>query len=290
MKGIIGCEYDAAVQCLAHVPQLVEYAREGADEELNKKRVNACAVLGALFDVMREYWSSPPTTSPTVDASSLVAAMTKTRTMNKTKHHDAHVALMALIKTAHDALCKTPPELLDVPHRLAEAWAAQNDAEGYSMLAEIFRGQSSTSVEPIDGGETTVTYDHWWDVSIGVEGSLVGGLARIVEPKTVFPHRVRTSFISLPLVLIARIKRFEGRERNDKFVDYPVDLELVDAGGLVRYSLFAVIVASKDSFEALTEVDGVWSHSRGEMSSTIDDLNQIIRKDAYILMYKRLDR
>ena len=286
MKGILSPDDDvgAAIQCLAHVPPLVAYVTSGVDD-FQRKRINACRLAAEVFGIITEYWGSAPPPQ-TLDATEACAAFSKLhRAFSGRQHRGPHEALRLLVRGLHDALGKTP--VVDGPaarHVARDAWEAHNAAEGYSVLTEIFQGQVEVRVAAVDGGPAEIRHEHFWDVTFPVdENSISGCLAKFLAPADCQAADGRRAlatrrFVWLPLALVVNFKRFA-----DKFVDYPVELELHDVSGAVNYTLVAVCVPGG----TLTHVAGRWTHAKGIVTKPIDNLNSIIQRDASTLVYKR---
>ena len=317
MKGLrnLGntCYFNAALQCLLHAPQLTNYflSSEGCvHEDLQRKRLNACAVATEYGALTAAYWRDP--TSP-LDTAPLHAAVAKVhRPFARAGQHDAHEAIVVLLKCLHDALAKTKPvpQSLAAAHVCTEAWDAAAAHDGYSMLAEIFQGQMEVSVEEDarGGSYANTTHQHFWDLSMSIDdaSSIQQAVQRHLQAEKVEGYRLddgrcvevtlTKTLLWLPLVLVVHFKRFDGARRRkiDKFVDYSVDMDLsgaVRSNVPCRYSLFAVCLHSGDlaagHYSALCEVHGHWFHANDDVSTPVEDLNALIQRDAYVLMYKR---
>lgn len=319
MKGLrnLGntCYFNAALQCLLHAPQLTNYflSAEGCvHEDLQRKRLNACAVATEYAALVAGYWRDPPPgAAGGLDTAPLRAAVAKIhRAFAREQQHDAHEAMLVLLRCLHDALAKTRPvtQSLAAPHVDAAAWDQESRAAGYSILTEIFQGQVEVGVASGAAGYANTTHQHFWDLSLPVDAasSVQQAIQKFLQPEGVEGYRLddgRTVDVTLtktplwlPLVLIVHLKRFDASRRRkiDKFVDYPVDLDLsgaVRSNAPCRYSLFAVCLHSGDlasgHYSALCEVHGRWHHVNDAAATPVDDLNALIQRDAYVLLYKK---
>ena len=273
---------------------------------------SACAEGAGLVDA---YWRSPPPSSPDtaatepLDPTALRAALAKLHRMfGKPGPHDAHEAMVLILKTLHDALARTPPVAQSIAalHVDADSWA-KNNKGNYSILTEVFQGQlESTVTSP--GGYTNVTHQHFWCLTLPVDdvASVPQAVARYLAPETVDGYRlddgtvtpvtVSKAFVYLPLVLVVCLSRFDARRmKQGKFVDYGVALDLsgsVRGNTSYKYSLFGVCLHSGESaadghYSALVEHGGRWWHVNDETSTPVESLNLLIQRDAYVLLYKR---
>jgi ubiquitin C-terminal hydrolase len=311
LRGAGGGGFLAAVQCLLHAPQLVNYFLDGkcAEEDLQRKRLNACRVAQEFGALAEAFWRDADQTC--LDASPLHAAVAKANRgfARAGGAADAHESMLVLLRCLHDALAKTKPvpQSLAAQHAHAGAWEEHAAAAGYSFLTEVFQGQ----IETVTASETAATtaHEHFWDLSLSIEGctSVQQAIVRFLAPETAEGYapgdgsssdvRLVKTPTWLPLVLVVHLKRFDAARRRkvDKFVDYTVELDLsgaVRSNEACRYSLFGVCLhageaAGAGHHTALCEVRGRWFHANGEACDPIDDLNALIQKDAYVLLYKR---
>lgn len=309
MKGLLNseasCFLNAALQCLLYVPQLTNYCLSPCpSEDAQPKRVNACSLASEYVALVKAYWTQPA--DGPLDPEPVRAALAKvSRTLaNRRQQHDAHEAMMAVLQGLHAAFAKTAP----VGESLAEqrvdlpAWR-QHNKNNYSILTEIFQGQICTAV---DGeGYASQTHEHFWDVSLAVDGSTASvatALARHLETQSVDGYKHGDAYIGVsvsrtityaPLVLIIHLKRFDNRRKKiDKFVDYSVKLAVPTRQGPAPYSLCAVCMHGGDAgsghYAAMCEAHGQWFYVDDATSRPIDDLNTLIQRDAYVLVYRKL--
>jgi ubiquitin C-terminal hydrolase len=322
MRGLLNsgnaCYLNAALQCLLHTPPLANYfMSDCAQEDASRRRVNARAVAAEFAALARAMWrpaDPPPDEDPAaaLDPAGVLAALAKVHRAfgNRTMQHDAHEALMALLGTLHDAQDRTP-RLVDSPaerHVHLESWAAHTKGKGgYSFLTEVFQGQMRVRVT--GPGYSSTTYEHFWDLSLAVDGrtsSVQQAIARHLEPAVIDGYKhgdddearlitvdVRREFTHTPLVLVAHLKRFDAALcKLDKFVDYTVDMDVPLAGGqTAQYTLFAVCMHSGavagGHYTAMCEAGGRWTYIDDAAARPVDDLNSLIQKDAYMLLYRR---
>lgn len=262
------CWMNAALQCLLHVPQLVNFVRSDMFAGcLTHKRKNACDFAAAFSDLARDYWTSR-------DAMSVQrvteAFMRIHRSFKGKRHkHDAAEALLLSVDTLHVALGNVPrihdhPVLLEGREE-TDAWEQHVRTTGYSPIVDIFTGQQKTG----NGHEqfTSLTLDPHTVVEKSFEG---------------------VEFTRLPLILMVTLKKNE----NKQFVGYGDELVLHDARFQVAYRLFAVLMHHGSSTEghwtALAQHRGEWKHFDDASETAVTDLNNIIQKDATMLFYKRV--
>lgn len=189
MKGLVNlgntCYLNAALQCLLFCPPLTNYVLAGlADRDLHPARVNACALAAEYFALTRAYWApapaadpSPPAPAadptppapPALDTRPLWAAFTRlSKQFANAMPHDAHEALVLLLKHLHDALARTP-RVHPCPawrHVHRDAWEAHCTREGYSMLTDIFQGQMECTVRAAADAAASVTHEHFTGLAL----------------------------------------------------------------------------------------------------------------------------
>lgn len=307
------CYFNAALQCLLAAPPLTNYLLRGLQEQdQHVKRVNACGFLAAYNELARCYWL-PGGEAP--DPAPAKAAFNKLhKRFANGLQHDAHEALLLALKALHDSLAKTQPipgshaerALARMPEALA-AWHAHN-LGNYSIISEIFQGQSRvtlTGTAPGGAAWSSTTHEHWLDLCMAIPedcGTLQRCLAAHLAPEAIpgYKHEQHGTvtatrsvhFTYLPLVLVVTLKRFahggRGAVKTDRLVDYSMDLELQDT----RYKLFAMCLHSGMSTEgghytAMCNTHGQWWFLDDASASEVDDLNALIRKEAYMLLFKK---
>lgn len=301
------CYLTSALQCLLFVPQLTNYFLGDLHEaDRVKKRVNLGAFLAEYAALVKATWTSD---GRVMGAQTLWAPLAKLHKTfaNRIMQHDAHEALLAVVQALHDALGNTV-RLHDAPSlRCVDrpAWDAHITESGYSILTELFKGQLRRTVR-WDGGEST-GYEHFWDLSVSINdaSSITRAIACHMQPDVVHDYvpdgggppttaTVEKCILHAPLVLVVGMKRFDNRRNKiDKFVDYATEMELPGTapGTTARYHLIAVCLHSGDAggghYTAMCTSHGHWFHLDDATVTEINDLNTIIQKDAYVLVYCR---
>lgn len=307
MKGLTNlgntCYLNAALQCLLYSPPLTNYVLSGmAEQDLHKKRVNACSLANEYISLAKAYWTRAD--PAVVDTRGVWAALAKLhRPFSNSNPQDAHEALTLLLRHLHDALAKTPrvEPSSAWAHVDRPAWEAQCAKEGYSMLTELFQGQLECTVTG-PGQYTSVTHEHFTGLSLDLQGcaTVQQALARCTEDVQIEGYALPTSdatpathtvtqarrFRYMPLVLVVHLKRFvdPAGDKVDRFVDYSTTLE---AGGC-RYRLFCACLHSDGHYTAVCEVHDHWFLC-DDAACTPVDVNAVVQKDAYVLVYKKLE-
>lgn len=311
MKGLHNagqtCYFNAAVQCLAYCPNMTNYFLAGhAETDLNPRLKGASSVAGAYAEFVRDYWTKDVTTEP-ADSAQLYAAFVKAcRGFAPFQQHDAHEALVCLLDKLHEGLSRMKPNEHAVAHRpevCRKPWL-----EGMkgcaSVVTEVFRGQVEAQVHA--PGYASVSHDHFTCLSLAVHeaSSLAQCFQRHMAPETLTDFKVDDApiaatltkrFTYLPRILIVHLKRFDACDKIDRFIDYPAELDLgayTVAGCQHHYQLFGVCLhrgsVSDGHYTTCGEVKGRWHFMDDEASSHMKNINDIIQKDAYVLLYKRL--
>lgn len=300
MKGLTNagntCYLNAALQCLLHAPGLTNYVlTDWFDKDLSKRRPNAWGVASRYAKLVRDYWmaaqpgvlDSTPTWEATCKAHKAFA---------NGQPHDAHEALVVLLKSLHDALTRTPriePSLAyaDV---VKPAWDEYVAKEGYSILTELFVAQTESTVAGANGYEST-TYEHSMVTSLDITDSstVSQALSKSFDPTDVeyrFPDgsvgtaRLTRRLVYAPILLVLHLKRFcADGSKIDKFVNYSTTLELMHH----TYDLFGVIFHDGGHYVAACEAAGTWRLLDDAAVSEDMDLNSVVHKNAYVLLYKK---
>lgn len=297
MKGLTNvgntCYLNAALQCLVYAPPLTNYALSPfAAQDLQKRRVNACGLASEYLSLVSSYWGSKEPS--VIDTTGLWNALCKVhKPFANAQPHDAHEALLVLVHCLHDALSKAP-RLEHAREADAAAWDAHLKSQGYSMITELFDGQMECVVHSDD--YRNVTHEHFTGLSLDLDG--VGSIGQALE-RSLRPERIEDVDIGdgkraaatqtrrltyVPPVLILHLKRFAADgTKMDRFIDYTTELDLQGCG---TYDLFAVIMHRDGHYVAVCEVGGQW-HLMDDVNVTRIEVNAVVQRDAYVLMYKK---
>lgn len=310
MKGLANvghtCFFNAAVQCLVYAPNSTNYFLQGAEAaDVNARRKGASGLAVAFADFARRYWTEGAA-GDSVDSSGVYNAFALAcRGFPSGTEHDAHEALVCMLDKLHEGLSRMKPGELGVARRpmvCAAAWttALKNET---SVVSEVFRGQVEQRVTNPAASGTSVTYDHFTSLSLAVHdaSNLATCLHKFMASETLTdmpaPATLARRFTYLPRVLVVHLKRFDqSGVKIDKFVDYPFELDL---GAYVvaedvehHYQLFAVCLHRGSShtghYAACCEVQGNWFMCDDHAATPLEDINNVIQRDAYMLLYRRL--
>lgn len=311
MKGLRNegetCYLNAALQCLAYCPNLANYFLAGsAEKDACLRRKGASGVALALARFVSAYWTDP---AETADASEVRAAFVRAcRSFAPDTQHDAHEALTCLLDKVHDGLSRMKPgdrAVAALPAGVrAGPWAESLRGE-CSVVSEVFRGQVEVSVSA--PGYSSVLVDHFTSLSLALrECATLGQCLHAHMEAEVVPDfkvddatveaRLCKRFLYLPRVLVLHLKRFDGEAKIDRFVDYPMELDLgpycVPECRDHHYQLFGVCLhrggVDGGHYTACCEVKGRWYQMDDAAVTPLKNINGIIQRDAYVLLYKRL--
>ncbi len=264
------CWMNAAMQCLLHTPQLVNFVRHDMfDECLFRKRKNACDIAVEFSKLAAAYWNSDDA-KDTLSTGGILDAFLKMHRSFKGKRHtnDAGEALMLMLDSLHAALANTKrisdhpvPFEGDLP-----SWDAYIASSGYSPVTDIFLGQRRLA----DGFE-----------------SFMGLTVDDAVSKSVSTYE----FTRLPLILVITLQKSEDKQFTAYDGEMHVHEHLAAGKTAVRYALFAVLLHHGDAvgghWTALACHGGEWTH-HDDASSTRVHVNDVVQKDAVMLLYKRL--
>lgn len=312
MKGLpnVGhtCYFNAALQCLLYCANMTNYFLAGADAQDACKKKKLASALGLAYGEMaRDYWrrGGVGTADPAAVREAFVKAC---RGFAPQRQHDAHEAMVCLLDRLHDGLSRLKPGAAAVaacPGVRGDAWAA--DLKGScSVVSEVFRGQVEQTVRA--EGYTSTTCDHFTSLSLAVKDatSLSQCLQRHMADETVpdfkvgdrqVAARLTRRFTYLPRILVIHLKRFDSTgAKIDRFIDYPAELDMGEYTAPEcgrHYQLFAVCLhrgaeAGGGHYAALGEVKGVWFEMDDDSARRLEDINNVIQRDAYVLLYRRL--
>jgi hypothetical protein len=303
MKGLTNhgntCYLNAALQCLVHTPGLTNYVLSGwAEKDLLKKRLNACAFAREYIALTKAYWTAAD--PPVLDTKALWTALCKLhKPFAGQAPQDAHEALTVMLKHLHDALGRTPRISTShaAPRVDAAAWDAHLAKDGYSILTELFCGQTACTVADDAGKYANTTHEHWVGLSLGLGGcdTLAQALTKAFEPArideftlddgTVTSVTQTKRLVYAPLVLAVHLKRFESDgTKIERLIEYPA--AGLDLGGHGTWDLFAVCMHRDGHYTCACEVRGEWRLMDDAGVSAVPAA-AAVSADAYVLMFKK---
>lgn len=294
------CFLGSVLYALFHAPSLTAYVLSGVHtEDLFGKRVNACTVATEYAGMVTEAWKpvleNVLATSACLDPGALWRSLAKLhRPFAKNVQHDAHECLMVLLDALNTAWAKTPkvPDSVIAAHLGSapdvEAWDAFTSAKGYSMISEIFVAQVR-----VKGSQPS--YEHLLGLSVALTASTLDAcLDDYFKPVQLGNVLTTREVVYLPLVLVVHLKRWIGpKTKNDRFVSYPdaLDLSRFTPGHASAYQLFAVVChtgsPSEGHYTCYAEAGTRWTHADDGRIIEVDNINDIVTKDAYLLLYKK---
>lgn len=308
MKGLANdgqlCYFNAALQCLAFCPNMTNYFLSPSwKADLHPKRKVASAFCAEYAAFVRAYWTEQ---CDQADAQAVYLAFTRAcRAFPAARQHDAHEAMVFFLDKLHDGLCKMKPHGFQAArHPCVNRAAWEQSCSPASVVSEVFMGQIESRIS----GETytSTAHDHFTTLSLAVADmtTLLQCIHKFMAPETVTDFRAESStqtvrvhkqFTYLPRILIIHLKRFDAARKIDRFIDYASELDL---GGFCasgcdhHYQLFAVCLHRGDTegghYSACAEARNRWFFMDDAHVETMKDINYIIQKDAYVLLYKRL--
>ena len=271
------CWFNAAIQALLHTPQLVNYALADTlyGDDLYKKRMNACAMATEFAALARSYWSTETKKAPSAVPLRTAFCKVKKSMAAPRQEQDAHEAILGLLETMHAALAKVVRVREPPPTADHGAWTTHNEQQGYSLLTEMFMVQTEMRDRP-------GVFDHVWGLSLPVaEASSVSQALAAMDVTIRHP----------PLTLMLHINRFDAAgNKINKFVNYTIEMTLEGK----KYALYAIILHSGEArtgghYTAMVQHQGTWTFVNDAACTPVTDINTVIQKDAYVLLYKRLD-
>jgi ubiquitin C-terminal hydrolase len=291
------CYQNAALQCLLYAPPLANYLTSDLPERDLVAGASAARDTAIAFaDLARTYWTTPLADPPRpLDTRRMWTALCDLHPAFKDRvPHDAHEAMTKVLDGLREYRVPYVARL-DGPR--GQAWAAECEAT-HSVVSAVFQGQVEARVTS-PCGFCSVAYEHPVMFEVDVCSSVSAGFAALFRAEQVdrfvLPDgRVTTVTVEprptrLPFILIAHIKRFApDRSKIDKFVDYSTTLDLTawgDAAAL--YDLFAVCFHSGQHYVASCEVGGTWYTLDDERATPLNNINDVVHRDAYVLLYKK---
>ena len=112
---------------------------------------------------------------------------------------------------------------------------------------------------------------------------LGGGLTSVTQGL----QDLQVSVTHAPRVLAVHLARFDASgAKIDRFVNYTMDVDFAAK----KYELFAVLLHSGSArdghYASLVQHRGAWTFANDDACTAVTNINDVIQKDAYVLMYK----
>lgn len=248
------CWANAALQCLAHCPQLCRFfltdKLHGRGMQLCNENTEAgaqgssVALALALATFLRRYWRGEHLTRvANNDLREVVDLMSCPG--EEGMPQDAHEAFTNAVHAVHLALREDFTNVPEAPSRARAdvgAWQrhCEAPANGFSVLTEIFQTQV---LQDVDGERS---WDHPWQLALPPGAATAEALGAMLDAtEAVDGKRVRRRITYLPLCVV-----LSGQ-------DMRVDAA-IDAGELGRFEAVAAAAIRGGHWVAVAKEDGRW--------------------------------
>ncbi|AGE59893.1 ubiquitin carboxyl-terminal hydrolase [Acanthocystis turfacea Chlorella virus TN603.4.2] len=268
------CWFIAALQAIIHIPQIANLLRneEFMSKVLFTKRKNCSDFATALSGIMVKYWSSFEHTGVESISDITDIYVRINRNFAGKKMYDATECFIKIIETLNSAFL--PKKEFILPDTCdAKAWEQYVVKNSSTFLSDIFTGQTRRITSDGD-----FVFDHFDGITIGSNHpALENGIREFFyDPDT----NVKQEITKFPLILPVYFQKGAPKP----FIAYDTQLKLSDT----EYDLFAVILHGNQHWMTICKSPtGNWNLFDDNRMVQIQNLNDLIQRDAMLLLYKK---
>ena len=280
------CFMNSALQCLSNIPQLTEWARQQQISEAAK------TVTQAYTSLIQSMWSGNNSSVTPRSIKQRISQYAPIFTDFAQK--DSHEFMNSLLNALHSEL-------------------AENDSleEQSSIVTDIFRIRTKSGVTCLHCGTDDSTEEITYCLPLPLGDEEKVSLDTLINDFTKEEQldgqyycsncqelrlaKQKTSLCSpLPPVIVIQLKRFSFDDTYDKldaFVDYPIINWKVLEDDDALYDLIAISMhvgnlrGGHYTTYARLNGSGQWYHFNDSFFRPIDDSDDLVNRDAYVLIY-----
>ncbi|XP_017060550.1 ubiquitin carboxyl-terminal hydrolase Usp2 isoform X1 [Drosophila ficusphila] len=316
------CFMNSVIQCLSHTQELTRFLRShhGSRSSSTKDQ----QILHEFAKLIQEMWTSNVHTVTPMELKR--AFSTKHRMYSDYNQQDAQEFLRFFLDSLHSALNSgVKGETLNIDDNLSDNKKADLTWEWYtrhenSLVRDLFVGQLKSTLKCTTCGNTSVTFDPFWDLSVPLPSSsrckLEACLDLFIREEVLDGDEMPTcakcktrrkctkSFTiqRFPKYLVIHLKRFSETRwsKLSNIVEFPTsDSELnmgsygANSNSNVHYSLYAISnhmgSTAGGHYVALCKhpVSRKWHEFNDNIVSDALSENHLVSSSAYILFYER---
>ncbi|KAH8265079.1 hypothetical protein KR038_011256 [Drosophila bunnanda] len=316
------CFMNSVIQCLSHTQELTRFLRSqhGSRSSSTKDQ----QILHEFAKLIQEMWTSNVHTMTPMELKR--AFSTKHRMYSDYNQQDAQEFLRFFLDSLHSALnTGVKGETLNIDDNLSDNKKADLTWEWYtrhenSLVRDLFVGQLKSTLKCTTCGNTSVTFDPFWDLSVPLPSSsrckLEACLDLFIREEVLDGDEMPTcakcktrrkctkSFTiqRFPKYLVIHLKRFSETRwsKLSNIVEFPTsDRELnmgsygANSNSNVHYSLYAISnhmgSTAGGHYVALCKhpISRKWHEFNDNIVSDALSENHLVSSSAYILFYER---
>ncbi|KMZ10977.1 ubiquitin carboxyl-terminal hydrolase Usp2 isoform X2 [Drosophila simulans] len=316
------CFMNSVIQCLSHTQELTRFLRSHhGSRSLSTKDQQ---ILHEFAKLIQEMWTSNVHTVTPMELKR--AFSTKHRMYSDYNQQDAQEFLRFFLDSLHSALNSgVKGETLNIDDNLSDNKKADLTWEWYtrhenSLVRDLFVGQLKSTLKCTTCGNTSVTFDPFWDLSVPLPSSsrckldacldlfireeVLDGDEMPTCAKCKTRRKCTKSFTiqRFPKYLVIHLKRFSETRwsKLSNIVEFPTsDSELnmgsygANSNSNVHYSLYAISnhmgSTAGGHYVALCKhpVSRKWHEFNDNIVSDALSENHLVSSSAYILFYER---
>lgn len=159
------CFMNSVLQCLSHTNELVKYVRAQSSPKTSSKDQK---IFAEFVKLIKEMWSA--TTKSVTPSDLKLAISAKYRMYSGSAQQDAQEFLRFFLDTLHSALnAGTKAGELKIDDNMSDSKKADLTWDWYSkmensLIRDLFVGQLKSSLKCTVCGNTSVTFDPFWDL------------------------------------------------------------------------------------------------------------------------------
>ncbi|XP_043949658.1 ubiquitin carboxyl-terminal hydrolase Usp2 isoform X1 [Drosophila biarmipes] len=316
------CFMNSVIQCLSHTQELTRFLRShhGSRSSSTKDQ----QILHEFAKLIQEMWTSNVHTVTPMELKR--AFSTKHRMYSDYNQQDAQEFLRFFLDSLHSALnTGVKGETLSIDDNLSDNKKADLTWEWYSrhensLVRDLFVGQLKSTLKCTTCGNTSVTFDPFWDLSVPLPSSsrckLEACLDLFIREEVLDGDEMPTcskcktrrkctkSFTiqRFPKYLVIHLKRFSETRwsKLSNIVEFPTSEGELNMGSYgansnsnVHYTLYAISnhmgSTAGGHYVALCKhpVSRKWHEFNDNIVSDALSENHLVSSSAYILFYER---
>ncbi|XP_017119414.1 ubiquitin carboxyl-terminal hydrolase Usp2 isoform X3 [Drosophila elegans] len=316
------CFMNSVIQCLSHTQELTRFLRSHHGSRTSSTKDQQ--ILHEFAKLIQEMWTSNVHTVTPMELKR--AFSTKHRMYSDYNQQDAQEFLRFFLDSLHSALNSgVKGETLNIDDNLSDNKKADLTWEWYtrhenSLVRDLFVGQLKSTLKCTTCGNTSVTFDPFWDLSVPLPSSsrckLEACLDLFIREEVLDGDEMPTcakcktrrkctkSFTiqRFPKYLVIHLKRFSETRwsKLSNIVEFPTsDSELnmgsygANSNSNVHYSLYAISnhmgSTAGGHYVALCKhpASRKWHEFNDNIVSDALSENHLVSSSAYILFYER---
>ena len=303
------CYMNSSLQCLASFPQIQNYFCDKKDKLIQNNLVSS---FSEIICELTQYDKTPITPKNIIK---LRSELVKYRPDFIRGQHDAEDFIITLLNTLHLYLNKK--DGIDIRISYDNSISKEENIKkalieyknhNDSIISKLFTilWKSSLECTHCKNQRSYIETSFQYNLSLSNpnpnEISEISEISELLESPNIevlsgdnmvfcdycskkTSHIKKLEALHFPEILIITFVRFKGLSKNERFVDYPLHINLKDS----NYSLQSIVnhygTIKGGHYKSLGRVNENWYEYNDEITREIKNIDDVINKNAYIVFY-----